>query len=56
MRVKFAVDQELPYYVMEPVEGLKVITPRVVRGKGQNPIMCLINPSNGYRLLKKGDI
>ena len=49
MGVKCAVGHELPDYV----EGLNVITPRVVRGKGQDPVMCLINPSNGYRLLKK---
>ena len=43
MRVKCAVDHEVPDYVMAPVGVLKVITPTVVRGQDQNPVMCLIN-------------
>ena len=54
VRVKCSMDQRLPDYVMEPVEGLKVIAPRVVRGTGQEPLLCLINPSDRYRLIKKG--
>ena len=32
--------------MMEPVEKLKVLAPRAVRGGGEEPLICLVNPSN----------
>ena len=48
------LSQEMSDYVMEPVEKLKVLAPRVVRGGGEEPVMCLVNPSDRYQLIKKG--
>ena len=56
MRVKCTLDHELPDYVMEPVDDLKVLAPRVVRSAGEEPILCLVNPSDRYRLIKKEHI
>ena len=54
MRVKCTLDHELPDYVMEPVDDLKVLAPRMMRSSGEEPILCLVNPSDRYRLIKKG--
>ena len=54
MRVKCILDHELPDYVIEPVDDLKVLAPRVVRSAGEEPTLCLVNPSDRYRLIKKG--
>ena len=40
------LSQEMSDYVMEPFEKLKVIAPRVVRGGGEEPVICLVNPSD----------
>ena len=48
------LSQEMSVYVMEPVEKLRVLAPRVVRGGGEEPVMCLVNPSDRYQLIKKG--
>ena len=39
---------------MEPVDTLKALAPRVVRRAGEKPLLCLVNPSDRYRLIKKG--
>ena len=54
MRVKCSLDHELTVYVIEPVDNLKVLAPRVVRKAGEEPLLCLVNPSDKYRLIKKG--
>ena len=48
------LSQEMSDYVMEPVEKLRVLAPRVVRSAGEEPIMCLVNVSDRYQLIKKG--
>ena len=40
--------------MIEPFDNLKVMSPRVVRISGQEPALCLVNPSDKYRLIKKG--
>ncbi|KAH3779173.1 hypothetical protein DPMN_180652 [Dreissena polymorpha] len=37
-------------------EELELLAPRVVRSKGQEPVICLLNPSEHYQTLKKGKI
>ncbi|XP_045198753.1 uncharacterized protein LOC123553066 [Mercenaria mercenaria] len=54
MRVKCSLDQKMPDYVVEPVHNVKVLVPRVVRGAGAEPLMCVMNTSDRYRLLRKG--
>ena len=48
------LSQEMSDYVMEPMENLKVLVPCVIRGAGEKLVMCLVNTSNRYRLIKKG--
>ena len=48
------LSHEMSDYVMEPVDNLKVLAPRVVRRADQEPVMCLVNISDRYQLIKKG--
>ncbi len=41
-------------YVVEAVDGLKVLVPRVVRAGGTEPIVCMVNVSDQYLLLRAG--
>ena len=43
-------------YVIEPAVGLKLGMPRVVRGEGAPPVVCLVNPSDHGRYVRKGVI
>ena len=54
IKIPCQLSREMPDYVIEPVENLKVLAPRVVRDAGEEPVMCLVNVSDRYRLIKKG--
>ena len=50
------IDRGMSDYVIEPVgkyQG-KLLIPRVIREGNSHPIMCVVNPSDRYRLLAKG--
>ena len=53
-KIKCKMDQDLTDYVIEPVEQSKFLTPRIVREGGTEPIMCLINPTDRYKVVSKG--
>ena len=53
-KVECKLDCVLPDYVVEPSSNSKFIAPRVVRGAGTNPVMCLVNPSDCFRVVNKG--
>ena len=44
----------MPDYVIEPTQSEKVFGPRVVRSAGTEPVVCILNCSDRYRLLRKG--
>ena len=46
--------ENLPDYVIEPLEGIKFMAPRVLREGSTDPIICLLNPTDRYKLIKKG--
>ena len=48
------MNEDLPDYVIEPCENLKEFGPRVVRSAGTTPYMCVVNTSDRYLTLKKG--
>lgn len=53
-KVNCKLDQDLSSdYMIESIESKKFIAPRVVREGGSDPIMCIVNPSDRYRLVKK---
>lgn len=54
VRVICKSSDPMPDYFIEPVDGLKVLVPRVVRAAGTIPVMCVVNATDSYRLLKKG--
>ena len=39
-QLKCNIDVEMPDYVIEPIQDVKVLVPRVVRAGGTDPIMC----------------
>lgn len=53
-RVKCTMSQSLPEYVVEPIGNQRFLMPRVVRSSGSEPIVCLLNPSDRYRVVTKG--
>lgn len=48
------MDQLMPDYVIEPTQTEKIYGPRVVRTAGTDPVVCIVNCSDRYRLLRKG--
>ncbi|XP_053405820.1 uncharacterized protein LOC128559022 [Mercenaria mercenaria] len=56
-KIQCRMDLNLPDYVIEPEENIKAkfLSPKVVRSSGTKPIMCLLNTSDRYRVLKKGE-
>lgn len=54
VKIKCKMDQDLTDYVIEPVEQSKFLTPRIVREGGTEPVMCLINPTDRYKVVSKG--
>ncbi len=55
VRVNCSIDATLPDYVIEPTGIPKLLVPIVVRCGGSKPVVCIINPSERYRLLRKGE-
>ena len=54
VQLKCKMNEDLPDYVIEPCENLKEFGPRVVRSAGTTPYMCVVNTSDRYLTLKKG--
>ncbi len=42
VRVPCKMSAELPDYVVEAVDGLNVLVPRVVRSGGTEPVVCMV--------------
>ena len=53
-KVKCDLSQDLPDYVIEPTSKAKFMMPRVVRKGGTAPVVCVVNPSDRYKLITKG--
>ena len=43
-------------YVIEPVDELKLLMPRTVCTADSEPVVCLVNPSDSWKTLKKGTV
>ncbi|KAH3870879.1 hypothetical protein DPMN_034070 [Dreissena polymorpha] len=57
LRVKCTLSSEMNAdFYFQKNEELELLAPRVVRSKGQKPVICLLNPSEHYQTLKKGKI
>ncbi|KAH3785533.1 hypothetical protein DPMN_163624 [Dreissena polymorpha] len=57
LRVKCTLSSEMNAdFYFQKNEELELLAPRVVRSKGQEPVICLLNPSEHYQTLKKGKI
>ena len=54
VKVPGQLDFKLPDYVIEPINNVKLIIPRVLRSGKTEPIMCLINISDTKRTYSKG--
>jgi transposase InsO family protein len=48
------LDEDLPSYIIEPSGGLSVLVPRTVHSAGTDPVVCVVNATDKYMLLKKG--
>ena len=48
------MDRSMPDYVIEPEQSDKVYGPRVVSCADTDPVVCIVNCTDRYRLLKKG--
>jgi transposase InsO family protein len=53
-RVKCKLKGNVSTYMIEPVQGLKVLVPRTLHADDVQPTICVVNTSNKYRILKKG--
>ena len=50
------MDAELDDYYLEPGEVVynrKVLMPHIVRYSGGKPVICLVNPTDNYKIFKK---
>jgi len=54
MKIKCKVNRDMPEFLVEPDEGLKVLVPRSVHSKGKEAVLCVMNVTDKFRLLKKG--
>ncbi|KAH3844605.1 hypothetical protein DPMN_086864 [Dreissena polymorpha] len=43
-------------YIVESFSNSKLLIPRVVRSAGSDPVLCLVNPTDRFRLLKKNTL
>ena len=55
MRVKFHLQREMPNYIIESVEDAKMLIPKILRAAGTDSVLCVLNPTDRFRLLKKGN-
>lgn len=53
VRVICKSSDPMPDYFIGPVDGLKILVQRVVHEAGRNPVMCVINTTDSYRMLEK---
>jgi predicted aspartyl protease len=53
-KIPCKLSEKLTDYVVEPIGSPKVVIPRVLRHGDSEPIVCVLNPSDRYRLLSKG--
>ena len=53
-QVPCKMDQPLSDYVIELARTEKIYGPMVVRSAGTDPVVCIVNCSDRYRLLRKG--
>ena len=53
-QVKCAMDQQMSDYVVEPIQSEKIFGPRLVRSAGTDPVVCIVNCTDRYKLLRKG--
>ncbi|KAH3857646.1 hypothetical protein DPMN_100257 [Dreissena polymorpha] len=56
VRLKCDMCVQMKDYFVEPKTDMKLVVPRVVRHGGDCPVVSFINPSENYRVLKKGSI
>ena len=56
VKVKCQLASELNDYYIEPVNSLKVAMPKVVRAAKEEPVVCLLNMSEYFRTMKKGQV
>lgn len=54
MRLKCSLSKEIPEYLIEPVDNLKVLVPKSVYDGTKAPFVCVMNITDKYRLMKKG--
>ena len=53
-QVPCKMDRSMSDYVIEPTQTEKALAPRVVRSAGTEPVVCILNCSDRYKLLQKG--
>ena len=59
VRVACKLDDQLGDYYLEPgdlIHQRKVLMPYIVRSAGDRPIICMVNPTNNFKTLKKNEI
>ncbi|KAH3726152.1 hypothetical protein DPMN_052008 [Dreissena polymorpha] len=56
VRLKCDMSVQMKDYFVEPKTDMKLVVPRVVRHGGDCPVVSFINPTENYRVLKKGSI
>ena len=53
-QVRCKMDSPMPDYLIEPAQSEKIYGPRIVRSAGTDPVVCILNCSDRYKLLAKG--
>ena len=53
-QVKCAMDQQMSDYVVEPIQSEKIFGPRLVPSAGTEPVVCIVDCTDRYKLLRKG--
>lgn len=56
VRVKCTMNGKLGDYCIEPVADLKLLMPKVVRAANEDPLVCLVNPTDCFRTVRKGTV
>ncbi|KAH3768499.1 hypothetical protein DPMN_169712 [Dreissena polymorpha] len=57
IRLKCALSSKLETdYYFQPNEDVKLVAPRVIRKKGEDPIVCLVNLTGNYQTLKQSKL
>ena len=53
-QVRCKMNGSMSDYLIEPIQTEKIYGPRVVRSAGTDPVVCILNCSDRYKLLTKG--